>query len=68
MSLVNAISCNPNPVCLVTLLSDSARHPNIMKACNYHNPAVCIRLRELYGNVTKMAEVWRQATMRSKMP
>ncbi|KAL3767282.1 hypothetical protein ACHAW5_002085 [Stephanodiscus triporus] len=67
MSLDDAISRNPDPVRLATLLSDAARHPNLMKELNYHNPSVCKRLREVYGDVNKMAEVWRQATMRSTM-
>jgi hypothetical protein len=36
-----------------------------MKELNYHNLNLCKRLRELNGDVPKMAEVWREATMKS---
>ena len=67
MNLDDAIQRNPNPFDLVTILSNEIRHPNLMKELNYHNPNLCRRLRELNGDVPKMAEVWRQTTMRSTM-
>jgi len=67
MNLDDAVSRNPNPVHLMTLLSDTTRHPNLMKELNHHNPQVCRKLGEVRGDVPRMAEVWRQMTMRSTM-
>lgn len=65
MNLDDAIARNPNPVDLMTILSDSARHPNLLKELNYHNPAVYRRLAAAGGDLPKMAEVWRQTMMRN---
>lgn len=67
MNLDDAVLRNPNPVHLMTLLSDATRHPNLMKELNHHNPQVCRKLGEVRGDVPKMAEVWRQTTMQSTM-
>ncbi len=67
MNLDDAVQRNSNPLDLVTILSNKVRHPNLMKELNYHNPNLCKRLRELNGDVPKMAEVWRQRTMKSTM-
>jgi len=67
MNLDDAVLRNPNPVHLMTLLSDETRHPNLMKELNYHYPQVCRKLGEIRGDVPKMAEVWRQTTMKSTM-
>ena len=67
MSLDDATLRNPDPLDLATLLSDATRHPNLMKELNYHNPALCRRLRPTYGNAPKMAEACRQTTMGSTM-
>lgn len=58
-------SGNPNPIHLMTILSVTARHPNILKELNYHNPQVCKKLVAANGDVAKMAEIWRQTMMKS---
>ena len=65
MNLDDAMGKNPNPVHLMTILSNTARHPNLLKELNYHNPQVCKRLQEANGDTAKMAEIWRQTMMKS---
>ncbi|KAL7531652.1 hypothetical protein ACHAWF_003862, partial [Thalassiosira exigua] len=65
MTLDDAVERNPNPLHLMTLLSDEARHPNLMKELNYHNPQVAKRLLAAKGDVPKMAEAWRETAMKS---
>ncbi|KAL3822153.1 hypothetical protein ACHAXA_011698 [Cyclostephanos tholiformis] len=67
MNLDDAIQRNPNPIDLMTLLSNETRHSNLMKELNHHNPSLFRRLRELRGDVPRMAEVWRQTTMKTTM-
>jgi len=49
----------------MTILSDTTRHPNILKELNYHNPQVCKKLVSANGDISKMAEIWRQTMMKS---
>lgn len=49
----------------MTILSNTARHPNLMKELNYHNPPLCKKLREANGDVAKMSEIWKQNSMKS---
>ena len=56
---------NPNPVHLMTLLSDTVRHPNLMKELNHHNPPLVKKLQEAKGDVPQMAEIWRQYQMKA---
>ena len=65
MNLDDAISRNPNPHNLMTILSNTKRHPNLLKELNYHNPTIVKKLQSANGNVTTMAEIWRQNTMKS---
>ena len=65
MNLDDAISRNPNPQHLMTILSNTTRHPNLLKELNYHNPTIVKKLQSANGNITKMAEIWRQNTMKS---
>ena len=65
MNLDDAISRNPNPQHLMTILSNTTRHPNLLKELNYHNPTIGKKLQSANGNITKMAEIWRQNTMKS---
>jgi len=66
MNLDEAIHRNPNPIHLMTILSNTSRHPNILKELNYHNPQVCKKLQSVpNGDISKMAEIWRQTMMKS---
>jgi len=65
LSLDEAILRNSNPIHLMTILSDTTRHPNILKELNYHNPQVCKKLLSANGDIPKMAEIWRQTMMKS---
>jgi len=49
----------------MTVLSNTTRHPNLLKELNYHNPQVCKKLMAANGDIHKMAEIWRQTMMKS---
>ena len=49
----------------MAVLSDTARHPNLMKELNFHNPQICKKLAAANGDIEAMAEVWRSTMMKS---
>ena len=65
MNLDDVMDRNANPVHIVTILSDTTRHPHIMKELNYRSPQVVKQLQSANGDISKMAEVWRQTMMKS---
>jgi len=65
MNLDDAQMRNPNPVHLMTILSNTTRHPNLMKELNYHDPTLAKKLQAHNGDITKMAETWRQYRMKN---
>jgi len=65
MNLDEAQMRNPNPVHLMTILSNTTRHPNLMKELNYHDPTLAKKLQAHNGDITKMAETWRQYRMKN---
>ena len=67
MNLDEAVQRNPNPLNLMTILANMTRHPNLMKELNYHDPTRAKQLRQVFGNISKMAHVWRQTAMKSTM-
>jgi len=65
MNLDEAQMRNPNPVHLMTILSNTTRHPNLMKELNYHDPTLAKKLQAHNGDITKMAETWRQYQLKN---
>ncbi|KAL3758840.1 hypothetical protein ACHAWU_001362 [Discostella pseudostelligera] len=65
MSLDAAIQHNPNPYHLMSILTNTSRHPNLFKELNYHQPALCKQLQSANGNLTEMAQIWRVNFMKS---
>lgn len=65
MTLDAAIQHNPNPHHLMSILTNTTRHPNLFKELNYHQPALCKQLQSTNGNLTQMANIWRINTMKS---
>ena len=49
---------------LMTILSNTTRHPNLFKELNYHNPSLFKKLESANGDITKMAEIYRQNSMK----
>ena len=65
MTLHDALEKNPNPTHLMTLLSNTTRHPNLMKQLNFNNPTLAKKLQAHNGDITKMAETWRQHELKN---
>ena len=65
MNLDEAQMRNSNPIHLMTILSNTTRHPNLMKELNYHDPTLAKKLQAHNGDITKMAETWRQYRMKN---
>ena len=65
MTLDAAIQHNPNPHHLMSILTNTTRHPNLFKELNYHQPTLCKQLQSANGNLTQMANIWRINTMKS---
>ena len=65
MTLHDALEKNPNPTHLMTLLSNTTRHPNLMKQLNFNNPTLAKKLQAHDGDITKMAETWRQHELKN---
>jgi len=65
MHLDDAISRNPDPHNLMTILTNTSRHPNLLKELNYHNPAMYKKLMSANNDISKMAAIWRETTMKS---
>ena len=65
MTLDAAIHHNPNPYHLMSILTNTSRHPNLFKELNYHQPALCKQLQSADGNLTEMAQIWRVNFMKS---
>lgn len=65
MNLDDVLAKNPNPLHVVTIISDTTRHPNLIKELNYHNPDVAKKLAEKLGDLPSMAQIWRDAVMKS---
>ena len=65
MTLDAAIKQNPNPHHLMSILTNTSRHPNLFKELNYHHPALCKQLQSANGDLSKMADIWRINTMKS---
>ena len=65
MTLHDALEKNPNPTHLMTLLSNTTRHPNLMKQLNFNNPTLVKKLQAHNGDITKMAETWRQHQLKN---
>ena len=65
MTLHDALEKNPNPTHLMTILSNTTRHPNLMKQLNFNNPTLAKKLQAHNGDITKMAETWRQHQLKN---
>lgn len=65
MHLDDAISRNPDPHNLMTILTNTSRHPNLLKELNYHNPAMYKKLTSANNDISKMAAIWRETHMKS---
>jgi len=65
MHLDDAISRNPDPHNLMTILTNTSRHPNLLKELNYHNPTMYKKLMSANNDIAKMANIWRETTMKS---
>ncbi len=65
ITLEAAIQHNPNPLHLMSILTNTTRHPNLFKELNYHQPALCRQLQSTNGNLAQMADIWRINTMKS---
>jgi len=63
--LDDAISRNPDPHNLMTVLANTSRHPNLLKELNYHNPAMYKKLMSANNDISKMATIWRETMLKS---
>lgn len=65
MNLDEAIFRNPNPINLMKVLTNTTRHPNLLKELNYHEPQTYKRLMTVNGDISQMATIWRETRMKS---
>ena len=65
MHLDDAIARNPDPHNLMTVLTNTSRHPNLLKELNYHNPTMYKKLMSANNDISKMATIWRETMLKS---
>lgn len=65
MHLDDAIARNPDPINLMTILSNTSRHPNLLKELNYHSPPLYKKLMSANNDISKMATIWRENMMKN---